>query len=324
MLDRGKIFVAGATGLTGTSIIRNLLAYDPSLRIRGTYHTMPPFFSDDRVEYVKADLTDREDCRRAVAGCRLAVLAAAATGGAQTAHSQPYLQMTDNLIMDALILESVVLEGIKRVIYLSSATVYQPFDGYIREDELDWNQDPHSSYLGVGWAKRSAEKLCRFWHEKYGLEIIILRCANIYGPYAKFDPNTSNFIPALIRKAVDKIEPFEVWGRADVARDVIFADDVAHAVALFLFQNGIKFDIFNMGYGEITTVGEVVGLALECADYFPRKLIYTDDMPTTIGFRALDCSKLKRVLNWQPAHSIKDGIMMTMDWWKKNKESWPR
>ena len=81
MLDRGKIFVAGATGLVGTSIIKHLLTHYPSSRIRGTYHTRPPFYFDERIEYVRADLTNREECRIAVAGCTSAILAAATTGG---------------------------------------------------------------------------------------------------------------------------------------------------------------------------------------------------------------------------------------------------
>jgi len=301
MLDRGKIFVAGATGLVGTSIIKHLLTHYPSSRIRGTYHTRPPFYFDERIEYVRADLTNREECRIAVAGCTSAILAAATTGGAQMTNDQPYRQMTDNLVMDALSLEAIYREGIQRAIYLSSATVYQPFNGYIKEADLDWNQDPHSSYLGVGWAKRAAEKLCQFWHDKYDLKIIILRCANIYGPYAKFDPNTSNFIPALIRKAIDRVDPFEVWGSADVARDVIFADDVAQVVGLLLARNNITFDIFNLGYGNVITVGEVVDLALKHAAHCPEKIICTGNMPTAIGFRALDCNKIKHSINWEPA-----------------------
>jgi GDP-L-fucose synthase len=72
------------------------------------------------------------------------------------------------------------------------------------------NREPHRAYFGVGWAKRYVEKLCRFWYEKAGLEVIIARSSNIYGPFAKFDAEVSHFVPALLRKAVDKRDPFEV------------------------------------------------------------------------------------------------------------------
>jgi len=322
--DEKMIFVAGATGLTGASVVKCLTRQYPAARIRATYHTTPPFFSHERIDYVRADLTHRQDCRNASAGCQYAVLAAATTGGAQVAKAEPARQMTDNLVMDAMMLEAMQAEGVKRVIYLSSATVYQPFDGYIREEDLDWNLDPHESYLGVGWAKRSAEKLCQFWHEKYGMEILIVRCANIYGPYAKFDPHTSNFIPALVRKAVDRMDPFEVWGDAHVVRDVIYVDDVAHVVSLLLDKRDIPFGIFNLGCGKVTTVGEVVDIVLHHAAHCPQRVMYTGHLPTTIGFRALNCDKIKQTLDWAPAHTVGEGISLTLDWWRSNKESWQR
>ena len=182
LLKNKTIFLAGATGLAGSSIIEHAIANYPDVFIRGAYWTTNPFIQHERVSYVRADLTKREECRRAVRGCDFAIMAAASTGGASVATAEPHRQVTDNLVMDSLMLEAMYFEGVSRTVYLSSATVYQEVDGYIREDELDWNKEPHSSYIGVGWAKRSAEKLCWFWHEKYGMEVIIARCANLYGP----------------------------------------------------------------------------------------------------------------------------------------------
>ncbi|WP_027363071.1 NAD-dependent epimerase/dehydratase family protein [Desulfospira joergensenii] len=320
-----KIFLAGSTGLVGTHLIHHLLDMYPGIYIKAAYNRTTPFMEHERVHYVQVDLLDRStDYGDLLEGCPWAIMAAASTGGAGAAQSSPQRQMTDNLVMDALMLEGLYSAGVKRIIYLSSATVYQAFDGYIKEEQLDFNEDPHFSYLGVGWAKRSAEKFCRFWHEKYGIEIIIARCANIYGPYARFDPQKSNFIPALIRKAVSKMEPFEVWGSPDVARDVIYAEDFAEAVILLLSQEDIKFDIFNLGYGDIVTVGEVVDAALLAADHKPNAVKYSENSPQTIGFRALDCNKIKSTVNWKPRHSITRGIKKTTLWWEQNMETWTR
>lgn len=321
-LQNKTIFLAGATGLTGSAIIQHILTNYPNVRIKGSYHTTPPFIKDERISYIRADLTKREECRRAVIGCDFAIMAAAVTGGAGDAVSEPYRQVTDNLVMDALMLEAMYFEGIKRIIYLSSATVYQEFEGYIKEDELDWNKEPHPTYRGVGWAKRSVEKLCQFWHEKYGMEIVIARCANIYGPYAKFDPNRSNFIPAIIRKSVDKMEPFEVWGSPDIARDVIYAEDFAKAVILLLTSDKITCDTFNLGFGSTVTVGEVVELSLRYGKHKPYDVIYSQDKPTTIRVRALDCQKIRKYLNWEPMYPADEGIKHTTQWWIDNKDKW--
>lgn len=324
LLQNKTIFLAGATGLAGSAIIQHILRNCPNVRVKGAYHTTRPFIEHERISYIRADLTKREECRLAVQGCDLAIMAAASTGGAGDAVSEPHRQVTDNLVMDALMLEAMYFEGVKRVVYLSSATVYQEFEGYIKEDELDWNQEPHPAYRGVGWAKRSAEKLCEFWHEKYGMEIIIARCANIYGPYAKFDPVRSNFIPAIIRKSVDKMEPFEVWGSPDVARDVIYAEDFANAVVLLLTTDEIMCDTFNLGFGGTVTVGEVVESSLKYGKHKPSDVIYSQDKPTTIRVRALDCQKIKKYLNWEPMHSADEGIKLTTQWWIENKDKWSK
>ena len=323
-LKNKTIFLAGATGLAGSSIIEHVITNCPNVFIRGAYCTADPFLKHERVSYIQADLTKREECRRAVRGCDLAIMAAASTGGAAATTAEPHRQVTDNLVMDSLMLETMYFEGVSRIVYLSSTTVYQEFDGYIREDELDWNKEPHSSYIGVGWAKRSSEKLCWFWHKKYGMEVIIVRCANIYGHYAKFDPETSNFIPALIRKAVDKSDPFEVWGNPAVVRDVIYAGDLAAAVILLSTRGEIKYDIFNLGSGKAVTVGEVVDLALKYARHNPAKIVYSANSPTTIWLRALDCQKIKKTLNWEPTISIDEGIKRTTQWWVENKDRWSK
>jgi len=323
-LENKKIFLAGASGLVGTSILRYILDNYPSVRIKGTYLSTQPFLKDKRIEFVQADLRRKDDCRLAMRGCDMAIMAAANTGGARAAHDQPHLQTTDNLVMDANLLEACYMESVPRVIFISSASIYQEFEGYIKESQLDWNQDPHPAYFGVGWVKRAIEKLCQFWHDKFGQEIIVIRAANIYGPYANFDPKRSNFIPALIRKAVDKMDPFEVWGNPDVTRDVIFAQDFAKAVCFFLAKEDIKYDIFNLGAGQSVTVSDVVDHALKCARHTPNNIVYTDKEPTTIQFRALDCGKMKNAIGWTPEISITEGLCNTTEWWIQNKSWWEK
>ncbi len=323
-LNDKKVFLAGATGLAGNSLIKYLLDNYPHIRIRGNYNKTKPIIRHDNLEYVQANLLNRNDYKGLFNDCDYAILAAASTGGVGVLHFFPERQMTDNIVMDALMLEESHSAGVKRIVYLSSATVYQEYDGYVKEEQLDLNSDPYSAYFGVGWAKRSAEKLCQFWHDRYGMEVIIARCANIYGPFARFDPQYSNFIPALIRKAVDKMDPFEVWGSPSVVRDVIFSDDFAEAVALLLENQDIKFDIFNLGYGETVSVGSVVDAALKAAMHRPLDIKYSVDSLQSIPSRALDCGKLKAIIKWTPRFNLEEGIKETTFWWEKNKATWKK
>ena len=325
MYLKGKtVFLAGATGLAGSSVIRCLVDQYPDVQIRAAYHRTPPFVKHERVEYVRGDLRSREDCRRMIQGCDCAVTAAANTAGAQGTILSPEKQVTNNAVMDAQMLESFCLANLERVVFISTASVYQEFAGFIREDQLDLNADPPVFYLGVGWEKRFAEKLCRFLHDRKGIDIITVRAANLYGPYAKFDPAASNFIPAIIRKAVDRGDPFEVWGHAGVVRDVVYGEDFARAVVQLLDDSSIKYDTFNVGAGITTTVGEVVALALKCSGHRPKTITYLEQAPATIPFRALDCSKIREAIGWRPAKTLEEGIRETTEWWINNKDWWKK
>lgn len=323
-LDGKRILVAGATGLAGSAIMADLLRHAPAAQIRGSWHRNAPFLLDQRIEYLQADLSSREECQRVVAGCDCAVLAAARTSGAGVSASERSQQVTANTLLNMTLLEALVQAGVKRVVMIGSASVYQDCCGYLREDQLDLNQDPPEAYLGVGWVNRYLEKLSQFWHQERGIEIVTVRAANIFGPFSRFDPRTSNFIPALVRKAVDRMDPFEVWGAPGVTRDVVYVEDFARAVVMLLERDDIRCDVFNVGTGVPTTVGDVVGWALRHAGHQDARVVYNDQRPSTVAFRALDCSKIRRELGWEPTTGVEQGIERTVNWWRDNRYSWSR
>lgn len=320
-----RIFLAGATGFVGTGIIAHLLNQYQSVRIRACYRNSGPIIQDDRIEYIRADLRSAEDIRRAVSGCDIAIMSATAnTGGAGAFTAHPLGQVTDNTIMFVRLLDAFQMEGVKRILWIGSATLYQEFDGLIKEQELDFNKDPHPSHAGVGWVMRFAEKLCQFWQNHSELQIVNIRASNIFGPYARFNPETSNFIPALIRKAVDRMDPFEVWGTPEITRDVLFIDDFVRAVIMLLKSKKVESGCFNVGSEIKTTVGNVVGWALKYAGHSPNEIRYITDRPTTIPFRALDCSRVACAVGWRPEYSVEEGVRLTTEWWIKNKYWWTK
>ena len=320
-----RLLIAGGTGLAGSGVLRQVLAAIPELEVRVPHRGQEGFFSDDpRVQYVHADLADARGAAAAAEGCDAAVLAAATTGGAQQTRERPGAQVTENLVLDARLLDTLHTAGVRRLVFVSTASVYADSTGPIREADLDWNADPAGPYFGVGWAKRAAEKLCAFWHRASGTEIVIARLANVYGPYARFDPASSHFVAALVRKALAREDPFVVWGRADVVRDIVYADDFGRAVVRMLQAADVRFDVFNVGSGAAITVGEVAALALRHAGHAPARIVYDAASPTTIARRVLDCAKARDVLGWSPAVAPDEGIRRTMQWWRDNNHAWKR
>ena len=321
-LNDRTVLLAGATGVAGSAIIAKLLDQYPKTHIRAVYHNTTPFIQDERIEYVQGDLRSSDSCRQLAAGCNCAVMGAANTRGAAILASKPWSQINDNVIMNAQMLEAFSLENVRRVVYISSASLYHECDEQIREEDLDLNRDPCQAHYGMGWVVRFIEKLCRFWHECCGMEFVIARASNIFGPFDKFDPDTSHFIPAIIRKAVEKKDPFEVWGSPEVVRDVIYSNDFAGAIIAMLRNDKIKFDTFNIGSGVETTVANVVDWAIESAHHSPSAIEYRTDKPSTLRFRSLDCTKARELLGWKPSYSIEDGVRRTTEWWIENRNWW--
>src|SRR5579859_2890365 len=323
-LDDKLVFLAGATGLAGSSILSDLLERYPTTRIRAAYYAhTAPFLDHPRVEYVYGDLRSPARCRKLLRGCDGAILAALSQGR-RRGQTGALAQASGTAVLNTQLLEACRLEQVKRVVCVGTVTLYQEFDGYIKEDQLDLNQDPHPAYRGIGWVMRFIEKLCQVYHEQAGLDILLVRSANIFGPYARFNPATSNFIPALIRKAVDKLDPFEVWGSPQVTRDVIYSTDFGRAIAMLLERDDLQFDVFNIGSGVKTTVGQVVTWALRAAGHRPNQIKYNSDRPTTNPIRALDCAKARRVLGWEPQYTVEQGIQLTTDWWLSNQAWWKK
>ncbi len=310
--------------MTGTSILRSLLDRHPTTRIKAAVFHTEPILKSERIAYVHGDLRNLEDCRRMVRGCDCAIMAAAFAGGAAYTTRSPFEHTRENLWMNWQMLEAFHLEAVSRIVFIGSAVIYQAFEGSIREDALDCNADPHMAYFGFAQAMRFLENMGRYLHEKYGHDVVTVRAANIFGPRDKFDPARSNFIPAIVRKAVERLDPFELWGSPEVTRDVIYCDDFAKAVVMLADAEHITCDVFNGGSGLRTTVGQVAQWALQHAGHTPGDIRWIQDRPTTIPFRGLDVTKLKQAVGWEPDYTIEQGVAQTVAWWQKNRETWQR
>jgi GDP-L-fucose synthase len=171
---------------------------------------------------------------------------------------------------------------------------------------------------------RASEKLCEFWGRSTGLEVVRVRAANIYGPRARFDPARSNFIPALVRKAADRLDPFEVWGSPDITRDVIYSRDFGDAIARLLDTPGIGGQVFNVGSGRGVSVGDAVAALLRVADHAHARVVYTAAGPASSRSRVLNIDRLTQTLQWQPPTDLADGLRETLQWWRENQTTWRR
>lgn len=326
MLDiSGKtIVVTGGSGMAGSAVSRALACID-GLRIRLVFRNNHSYMlHSHNFDINQYDLLNPNSEENPFEGAELAVLCAAETSGTGLHDYRQFDQFLINSQIDLNSLRLAAEAGVKKIIYVGTASSYQEHEGYISENEIDWKENPSVSHFGVGWSKRIAERFCYFLHQNKGIEFAILRLANIYGPQAKFNPETSNFIPALIRKAVDRLDPFPVWGTPEVKRDILFVNDFASAVIRCLLKIDLGFNTFNIGSGRVISVGEVVDLILKAASHAPKKIEFKNGHKSNLLFRGLDCRRAETLLGWVSSTSNELGLKYTTDWWMENKKIWKK
>ncbi len=331
-LDDADILVTGGTGLGGSAVVREILNTVPGARVRVPHRGDDGVFvADPRVTYVRADMSDPSAARTVARGCRAAVLAAARTGGAADMRARPWEQARHAVALDTTAFEVLVASDVERLVYVSTATVYADDVGALAEDDLDLNQDPAPAHFGIAWAKRYGESLARLWRQTTGRGCCVLRLANIYGPGARFDPARSNVVAALVRKAVDRQDPYVIWGSPDVSRDILYVDDFARAVVMMLARDDwddlgdTRGDVvMNIGAGRAVTVGEVAAWACQAAGHHPSDIVLEGQAPTTLRHRRLDCARADRLLGWRAEVPPEEGIARTVAWWRENQRTWTR
>lgn len=308
-----RVLVTGGTGLVGSYVVRELLGRGALVRV--PRHRRPPVVQDERVEYVDADLRREEDCLGLVQGIEFVFHAAGAVGSAAVTPAGSMDAIVTNLVLTANMLQAAWTGGAKRFVYFSSSTVYPAADHPVAEDEA-WNGPTHPAYFGYGWMKRYLERLGEFAAAKSGMRVVIVRPTAVYGPHDDFDPATCHVIPALVRKAVERWDPYEVWGTGEEVRDFLHAADLARG-SLLALEKGANCDPINIAYGKGVQIREVVRLILRAADHGEARVIFNADKPTAIPFRAVDISKARTLLGFEPEISLEAGLADTVAWFSK-------
>jgi GDP-L-fucose synthase len=319
-----RCFLAGGSGMLGRAIIRiNENSPKPILIKASSYTQKWDRGNSHATEYIQADLSKITDASL-FEDCDTLIMSAAITGGINMNNKNPEDQINGNLKLMCNLLSLLQKSNIKKVIFISSATVYQDSNSVLAEEDLDLNLPPPGSVYGVGWTFRYIEKILKFWSEKLNLKVIILRAGNIFGPFDKFDPSRSNFIPALIRRSVSKEDPFLIFGPRDTTRDIIFCDDLAKLILKCVEKETLSFKVFNASWGLGITIENVLNKILRFTEHSPEKLEWTESTSPSAYKRVLDCNKVKSSFGWKPQITFDDALRITIDWWNHNQTSWSK
>jgi GDP-L-fucose synthase len=305
-----RVLVAGGTGLVGVSLTRRLV--DLGADVTSTSFSQTPQALADR--YLRCDFTSMADCLRATEGKEIVFLTAVQASGVQGMKESPTGRLLPNLQIHAGLLEACRLNKVKTVLWVSSSTVYQEAYHPIRESELDWNTQPFALYQGMGWLYRYLEQLARLYREQAGMEVGVIRTTSIYGPHDQFDDGKAHVIPAIIKRALGREDPFVVWGRPDTVRDFIFVDDLVDAMVRMVEQ-GCHPEPLNVCSGHPLTVAQAVESILRVAGHAPR-VEYDRTKPSAIPYRALDMTRFETFYGRPQRTPFESGVGQTVEWYQ--------
>ena len=336
-----KVIITGGAGFIGSALIRHLIkATDwqvlnlDKLTYAGCLESLNEVNSSPHYKFVQADICDRSAVERIFAEFKPdAIMHLAAESHVDRSIDGPMEFIQTNIVGTATLLQVAreywltLAEADKRNFrfqHISTDEVYGSLgaEGYFTETTP---YDPRSPYSA---SKASSDHLVMAWFHTYGLPVLITNCSNNYGPYHF----PEKLIPLMILNALDGL-PLPVYGRGDNIRDWLYVEDHAKALHLVL-EKGIPGETYNVGGNNERTNLEVTYAICDTLDELApehrtsslssyRNLIkFVQDRPGHDMRYAIDASKLKNRLGWQPTENLDTGIRKTIEWYLNNAWWW--
>ena len=310
-----NVLVAGATGFVGSHLTDRLV--DLGANVTGTIHNTNLAIKNPMAKYLEADLELAKDCELVTKDIEFVFMCAANSSGAEVMTKTPLVHLTPNVIMNSQMLAASYANEVKKFCFISSNTVYPLTDFAVAEKDV--TGEFFEKYFIVGWMKRFSELMCEMYARKINnpMSTLIVRPGNLYGPRDKYKKSESKVIAALIRRAFEKENPFEVWGDGEDIKDFLYVDDFIDAL-IETFKKSSDFDIFNIASGVPVTIKEVLKDIIQISENQDIQVKFDVSKPTMIPIRMIDISKIKAEIGWQPKTSIYDGLKQTYEWYSEN------
>ena len=309
--------VAGGGGFIGGHLAAELLARGFSwVRCVDVKPTDDWYQVHDGAENMVLDLRDKEACEVAMRGVTDVFNLACDMGGIGFIENNKTECMISVLINTHLLMAARDA-GVKRYFYSSSACVY---NGSKQTDAdvtalVETDAYPAEAEDGYGWEKLFSERMCRHFHEDYGLEVRVARFHNVYGPFGTYDGGREKAPAAMCRKAIEAKTTgdhrIEIWGDGEQTRSFMYIDDCVEGV-MRLWESDFTEPV-NLGSSELVTINQLAGLAEEFAG-IELERDYDLDAPKGVRGRNSDNTLIQQVLGWQPAIGLREGLQKTYDW----------
>ena len=283
--------------------------------MRGADLKGPDFEPSTADEFAVLDLRRWDDCLAATRNIDQVYNLAADMGGIGYITANHADISRNNILINTHMLEAARVNGARRFLFSSSACVYPQYKQNhpdvtpLKEaDAIPADPEP-----GYGWEKLFAEELCRYYKKDYGLETRIVRFHNVYGPLGTYEGGKEK-APAAISRKVALAEhggEIEVWGDGQQTRSFMYVDDCVEGLVRLMASN--YSEPLNLGTDRLVTINQLIDLVSSVAG---KRLKKRHDLskPQGVRGRNSDNTLLNRVLGWEPAITLEQGLTTTYRW----------
>jgi nucleoside-diphosphate-sugar epimerase len=330
-----KILVTGGASFIGSHLVDTLLKKEKTVVVADDFSSGKlsnleyPFnqthegrWLAPNLEVIRGDLKEKSFAKSVMEDVDIVFHLAALHGGRGYIDTHP-AECCTNMILDQMVFETACAEGVKKVCFASSACVYPSYlqdetgSAYLlKESDADpFVRDKAFADLEYGWAKLMGEMALKAYKREYGLKTSAARIFTAYGPRE----NETHAIVALIAKAFINMDPYVIWGTGEQDRNFTYVQDVVDALILASekIEDGTA---INAGRDDRLTMNQAAELVFELANWKPSKIEHDLSKPQGVASRAADLTRAKKVLNWYPKVTYREGFEKTLSWYFSNRD----
>jgi UDP-glucose 4-epimerase len=308
----GKYLVTGVAGFIGRSIAAELLKRGETVRGIDSFITGKPanLAGLEAMEFMEGDLADPAACAQACAGVEI-VFHEAALASVPRSVADPVATNVNCVDATLNLLVAARQAGVRRVVYAGSSSVYGDSPTLPKREEMLPN--PISPY---GVAKLAGEHYMRVFSRVYGLETVVLRYFNVFGPYQDPTSHYSGVLAIFCRRMLAGEQPV-IYGDGEQSRDFTYIDNVVHANLLAAAAPAAKVSgqMMNAATGTRITLNATFGILRELTGY-DGKPAYAQARAGDIRDSLADIRLAGELLGYEPIVDFREGLRRTVEWYR--------
>lgn len=306
-----KYLVTGGAGFIGSNIVEELVRRGEKVRvldnfITGNRENLKPFLNE--IELIEGDIRDKEIVKKALKGIDFVSHQAALRSVAKSVED-PIETHDVNASGTLNILIGAKEAGVKRLVYASTCAAYGDAKKFPQKET-----DAIAPISPYGASKLAGENYCGVFAKTLGLEAVSLRYFNVFGPRQNPESKYSSVVPAFIFDIMKGRTPLIDWDGKQ-SRDFVFVKDVVQANLLALKAKGAPGEVFNIGNGYPTAIFDIL---MHIAKILNKKITPQFGPKREGDVRKVysDITKARKVLGFRPSVTLKQGLKLTIDWFK--------